>query len=357
MRLAEILSGKEKLDQRLEALDRAIALDPRHVESHDLKAQLLAEAGRFQDAAAACTPLAWGNRPPIPLRGRAAWVEARRGAVEGAISQMRAVLAEDGDYYWGWQNLADWGRDSGKPALYLEAAEVMVRLAPASPYAAGYRGDARQKSGDRSGAKIEYRRAIDKAPDYSFAGFRLFDLELEDRDLKAAGSVLEVLTLHNKGQSLWPGRCSLPRQRKTVQALWRPLPGSAQTDGSDEWPLRTADAAFTKARWARAAESTYSAALQKDSVHPLTATLWIEQLGQAAPLGASTRDGLATGQGQRRTPCSRRLPWDRGVARSHRKVRTLIRRHRQALRADTECWGTAALPFLRSSVAETSSNG
>ena len=58
-----------------------------------------------------------GNRPPIPLRGRAAGVEARRGAVEGAISQMRAALAEDGDDYWGWQNLADWGRDSGKPAL------------------------------------------------------------------------------------------------------------------------------------------------------------------------------------------------------------------------------------------------
>ena len=35
----------------------------------------------------------------------------------GAIAQMRAVLAEDGDYYWGWQNLADWGRDSGKSAV------------------------------------------------------------------------------------------------------------------------------------------------------------------------------------------------------------------------------------------------
>ena len=101
----------------------------------------------------------------------------------------------------------------------------MVRLAPASPYAAGYRGDARQKSGDRSGAKIEYRRAIDKAPDYSFAAFRLFDLELEDRDLKAAGSVLEVLKLHNNGRYVMAREVQLAAARRdrasAVEALAR----------------------------------------------------------------------------------------------------------------------------------------
>ena len=77
------------------------------------------------------------------------------------------------------------------------------------------------------------RRAIDKAPDYnSFAGFRLFYLELEDRDLKAAGSVLEVLTLHNKGQYVVAREVQLAATKKDRAMLWRPLPGSVQTDGS-----------------------------------------------------------------------------------------------------------------------------
>src|SRR5262249_17912509 len=69
--LARSLDGPEHLEERLAALDRALALDPRDVSSYDLKVQLLAEAGRWDDAEAACGPSGWGDRPPPPLRGRA----------------------------------------------------------------------------------------------------------------------------------------------------------------------------------------------------------------------------------------------------------------------------------------------
>ena len=130
MKLAGILNGPDSLSDRLAALDRAIALEPLNVEPYDQKALVLAEAGRYDEAMAACTAEAWCERRPVTLRGRAAWVAARRGDARGAIPQTRDALAQDTDYYWGWQNLADWTCDAGETALYLEAAEAMVRLVP-----------------------------------------------------------------------------------------------------------------------------------------------------------------------------------------------------------------------------------
>ena len=123
------------------------------------------------------------------------------GATREARSrEMRDVLAQDTDYYWGWQNLADWTCDAGETALYLEAAEAMVRLAPDNVGAAQYRGDARLKTGDRDGAKDEFRRAIEKSPLGCWAAFQLFDVELEDRNFETAGQVLKALKSHDGGR-------------------------------------------------------------------------------------------------------------------------------------------------------------
>ena len=116
--------------QRLAALDRSLALNPQLQDAHDLKAVLLAEAGRLDEAEAACRAPAWNGSPPLILRGRLAWLAARRGDVPAAIAAMRAALAEDRDYHWGWSQMADWLRECGTPEEYREAGDNLVRLAP-----------------------------------------------------------------------------------------------------------------------------------------------------------------------------------------------------------------------------------
>src|SRR5690606_3622078 len=57
--LSRVLPDGEASDEALAALDRAIALNPCLIEAHDLKAERLTEAGRFDEALAACRPNAW----------------------------------------------------------------------------------------------------------------------------------------------------------------------------------------------------------------------------------------------------------------------------------------------------------
>ncbi len=60
----------ESIEEALAALDRAIALNPCLGDAHDLRAERLANAGRFEEALAACSPAAWPDRPPVQLRAR-----------------------------------------------------------------------------------------------------------------------------------------------------------------------------------------------------------------------------------------------------------------------------------------------
>ena len=78
LRLARMLHHPRHNDEVLAALDKAMALDPKNVEAHDLKAERLAEMGRFDDALAAAQPPQLGRGDlPLVLQGRAAWVEAK----------------------------------------------------------------------------------------------------------------------------------------------------------------------------------------------------------------------------------------------------------------------------------------
>jgi hypothetical protein len=67
--LARVLDGPEALEERLAALERAIALNPHDVEPHDLKAELLDESGQFDEAEAACRPSGVGRAAAGPAPG------------------------------------------------------------------------------------------------------------------------------------------------------------------------------------------------------------------------------------------------------------------------------------------------
>src|SRR5262249_37687090 len=140
------------LGQRLAVLDKLIALKPKFAQAYDCKAENLARANRFDEARAACFPAAYGGEPPTILRGR--------GDRPKAIAHMRTLLDQDPEYYWGWQQIAHWYDATDNHPKYLEAAEQLVRLAPRDAEAFGYRGEAKLYTGDRAGAKEDFRRAF-----------------------------------------------------------------------------------------------------------------------------------------------------------------------------------------------------
>ena len=105
-----------------------------------------------------------------------------RGHLPDAIARMRhVVLEQDPDYYWGWLNLTEWTGDAATPAEYLEAAEGLVRLAGNDPVAAGYRADARLRTGDRASGQGRIPPRLHLGADQDFNALRLFDLERDRR--------------------------------------------------------------------------------------------------------------------------------------------------------------------------------
>jgi len=199
MKLARSLYRYDQTPEALAALDAAIALDPRSPEPHDLKAERLADVGRYEEALAAAHPPALADDLPLILQGRAAWVDARRGNYAAAIPTMQALVSVDPEYYWGWQQLADWYNDTGKGEAYLEAAGELCNLRPGHPVPLTLRGDAKLQTGDREGGKGDLRDALRIHPGYSPAAAILFDACLADDELKDARAALAVLLEHQAG--------------------------------------------------------------------------------------------------------------------------------------------------------------
>lgn len=197
--LARVLNDPDHAEEGLAALERAIQLDPKNIEAYDLKAERLAQLGRFDEALEAARPTPLAEDLPLTLQGRAAWVEARRGNYAAAIPPMQALVAVDPEYLWGWQQLAEWYNDTGRTESYLEAAGELVRLRPESPFSLAMRGEARLKTGDREGAKEDLREALRIYPAYSAAAAALFDACLADNELKEARSALAVLQEYQLG--------------------------------------------------------------------------------------------------------------------------------------------------------------
>jgi len=199
MKLARSLHKFEQTEEALAALDRAIALDPKNPDPFDLKAERLAEVGRFDEALATTRPPELVDDLPLTLQGRAAWIEARRGNYAAAIPPMQALVSVDPDYYWGWQQLADWYNETGRSEAYLEAAEQLCRLRPEHPTPLTMRGEAKLQNDDRDSGKSDLRDALRIHPAYSPAAAILFDACLADGELKEARSALAVLQEHMAG--------------------------------------------------------------------------------------------------------------------------------------------------------------
>ena len=81
----------QRIDDCAAAYDEAIKRNPYFADFYDMKAEMLALASRYDDARKACKPPAWKGKPPINLRGRAAWVKSQEGEFDAAKTMMCAT--------------------------------------------------------------------------------------------------------------------------------------------------------------------------------------------------------------------------------------------------------------------------
>ena len=155
---------RSAMDEKLQACDRALALDPLLVEARDQKAALLASLGRFQEAADTCRPDLAPGQDSHFLEGRLAWLDWQQGRRAGALERMEAVLARHPDYPWGWEQVLEWAGAARDPDRERRARTALDRLAPNSPTALCRAGAAAVKAGRWSEAAPLFRRALELDP-------------------------------------------------------------------------------------------------------------------------------------------------------------------------------------------------
>lgn len=181
-RLAMLIRDPARLEERIDALREALRRDARHADAADLLAECLANAGRYDDALAACPPEGWAGPVPTTIHGRRAWVLAAAGRAKEAIEAMEQVLARDPSYSWGRRQLCDWLDRSGDAAGFLVHARALVEHEPHLPVNQVYLGDALFSNGDRGGARAAFARALELSPVERYAAQRCTELALEAGD-------------------------------------------------------------------------------------------------------------------------------------------------------------------------------
>ena len=339
--LARALDRPDLLDERLAALDRAIALNPRCYEAYSLKAQLLTEEGRYEDALRACR-LPAGQHTPTGLRARAAWVTAEKGDLRDAMTQMRTLLADDPNYLWGWTQLARWSRSQNAPDVYLEAARRMVALDPQDSISHTYLADALKRSGDKNGAKQAFWRAVLVSSDASYAGVTLFEMQMEDGEIAQAQQTID--TLLGRAKEAWTYglavRLALHHKDERLAAQYLHalclLPGDISDDVEEGLERLQA------AGYAQTLTHLLSQLIEQPNAQPIVGWFWAKDCVQHnAPNAEAWLDGLCT----RGEIGIRALAgWVEALADAKNKeaVNKFVHLHRAVLRQHDHSWGSVA---------------
>jgi tetratricopeptide (TPR) repeat protein len=350
LRLAQTLCRPEDADERLAALDRALALNPQLQEAWDLKAMLLAEARRWDEAEAACRPATWNGNSPLILRGRLAWVKAQRGEVAAALTEMRAALAQDPAYYWGWRQLADWLRDHGTAEEYRNAGDNLVRLAPERADSHGYRGEGRDRCGDRAGAKDDFLRSLERDPAYRFGAIYLFDFQVADGELEAAAATLAAVKTTGDDAYVRAREARLAARRGDRGAALRALREVATMASDSDWPIDTAVGAVSESGWpgwqADAAEAL-TEALADPQVMPAAARHWVRLSTEAGDWSCAERLADLLARGAVGTAALKSYVEALGRSRRRGDLSECVARHREALLGEVQTWGLVGYAYAR----------
>lgn len=335
--VARHLSKPEHLPERLAALDRVIAMRPLMADAYDLRAELLVGAHQYEEALAACRPAAF-DRPPFNLRGRAAWVEWCRGHSDDAIRMMQDVLAEYTDYLWGRRCLTDWAVETANWPLARESAEKLLALSPHDHIAWGYLGEAKERGGDIDGAVAAYSNALALAPDYAFAGQRLFALRLDRKEFDAAEEILGMLRLHVGGPGIEARAIQLAFARDQRETALQRLRELCCDQSAPDWAFEPALLALRETLGLNDAIKFLDEQLADPACHPVVSEWWAFWLRQAAREPDESRWGQLLSRGEIGFRAARQ--YAEALAREFQpaRLRRFADKHRAALVTNTRTW-------------------
>jgi cellulose synthase operon protein C len=338
--LARSLTEPTQRNEQLEALERALELDSRSTDAWDLKAEVLALDEKFDEALRACDE---GIKTCVNelhnLHGRRAWIEARRGRMDEAIGSLRAVLATNGSYAWGWYQLATWLLARGELSEATAAFDELRRLRPHDSFVHRQLAHLYLQQKDRARAKASFEAALAVLPTDAAAAHGLFEAQLDDADVAGACATLQAMQTHQPGAATLAAEVVLwARQGRDPEAL-EVLEKLCASPDPAPWPLAAATDACIRAGFGRLAHKVMKRAVRRGAANPETAAAMIQILLSEEQWLAAARlfRRLAPGEAQKRA--APRLFQGLGDRRRRLAISWALWGRADSLRADDNAWG------------------
>src|SRR5262249_52837238 len=261
---------------RLRALERAIASAPASLPAHTARADLLIELGRYDEAIAAAHSTVWGDAPPAALSVRAARARYRKGQTQAALAPLEVLLASDRNAYEAWDHLADWRRDAEQYPGYLEAARELHRLAPNDHITLGTLAHARLAVDASAEVRGLLRQALRLKPDYQYAAYDLFDEEMKAQALAEAEAVLEDFARHSGDAGVAVRRIRLCAARGDRSGAGEHFRAMLERHAEHD-TVKAVLAAFKDRRWTRDCGRIIEEAARSPSALAEVGTLWVQR--------------------------------------------------------------------------------
>ncbi len=338
--LARVLKSPAEKAERLAAVERGLELDPGSVEAWDLKAELLAQDERFQDAIQACEEgIAACATEVHVLRGRRAWIEAQRRRLPDAVCLMRTVLAENASYAWGWSQLAHWLTEQKNWVEAAATLEHMRQLRPRDPWALRQLGVLRLRQNERAQAQEAFDAALRLSPTDACAAHSIFDLQLQAGDLSGAASTLRVMQTHQPGAPTLAAEVLLLLSNREWSGADKALRALCQSPDPDPWAINVATEAFERGGWSTRVAWVLKDALAKRPCHPQVGAAVIRVLLNQRKGLAAVRLFLRLAPGELQTRAA--VPLVQGLAAQNSRVLLwwLLRRRREVFAQNDDAWG------------------
>jgi tetratricopeptide (TPR) repeat protein len=192
--LAEMLETGVFSQERLDAVNQALRIDPFSANALAIKVTTLADARRFDEAIeVAQTRMPDGHRPE-QLRYVEAGIESLRGNNSRSIDILIELTESSPGYLPGWLRLADVYRlDPERGREYRRAAMEIVKLAPREATAFGYLAEACLMLDLKEEARDALQQAVILDPTYEYGVRNLFEILLDTNDLAEAARLVETV--------------------------------------------------------------------------------------------------------------------------------------------------------------------
>lgn len=345
--LARVLTGSATIPERIAAVDKALALEPPLTEAWDLKAELLVEAERFDDAVGVCQEGITACVTEVhTLKGRQAWVEACRRRLPEAIELMRQVLAENAGYAWGWHQLASWLMEQDVTEEAAAALEQLLRLRPHEAWVHRQLGLLRLKSGSCDAAQEAFSTALDLEPADTLAAGNLFDLQVKAGCLQEAGATLRLMELHQPGARTQACQALLHLRSSDWAAADEAFASLCAMVDPDPWPVEVVAEAYVPGGRAKRAVKILRRAVASAACHPQAAAALIRLLLHQREAFSAVCQFLRLKPGPMQVRAA--APLARGLAERNRRLlfRFVLRRRRAVFASDDAAWGEVGFALV-----------